>query len=455
MIPLSENYPSAERIVNKYDELQRKLFPDNTELQADLWSLMKDVIGNEMWESRTMNALPGNITDVKRAAESDIASLHQPHAIRSVEYLRENGKCVDSIRPGPSTLESGQGGRGAFATRSLKEGSIITGSPLNHVPDRNFLAIYKMEQNQTTHDQDSEETWLRHVDNIVGYQMSLNYCYGHNASTMLLCPYGAGVNYINHNQSRANVNIQWARDGMTMQNDTWLHKKRVEDLEWDYSIGLAFDYVATTDLNEGDELFLDYGDDFEAAITRYLSSWKSSKAKNDHIPAQRYNKQISDSPLRTEKEQVEEPYPEHLELRCHSELVSKHKFDSEHALYWQSREFGVPCRILERYERATSEQDGPPGPGTPSESVYKVELTVPLDEVGMQYKSDVFTYIQRKDVARGAIQFFNKPYTSDLFLPNTFRFPIGIPDLMLPEQWRNTAPNNPEQEVVLETNSKL
>ena len=454
MIPLSEDYPSAERIVNKYDELQRKLFPDNTELQDDLWSLMKDVIGKKMWESRTMNALPGNTTDAKKAAESNIASLHQPHAIRSVEYLRENGKCVDSIRPGPSTLESGQGGRGAFATRSFKKGTIITGSPLNHVPDRNFLTIYKMEQNQTTQDQASEE-WLRHVDNIVGYQMSLNYCYGHNGSTMLLCPYGSGVNYINHNQTRANVKIQWAQDGMTMQNDTWLYKKRVEDLEWVYSIGLAFDYVATIDLNEGDELFLDYGDAFEAAITQYFSSWKPSKSKDGYIPAQRYNKLISDSPLRTEMEQAEEAYPEHLELRCHSDLVSKQKFDNEHALYWQSREFGVPCRILERYERTTNQQDGLSGSGIPSESVYKVELTVPLDEVGLQYKSDVFTYIQRKDVTRGAIQFFNKPYTSDLFLEDAFRFPIGIPDSMLPEQWRNTAPNNPEHEVVLATNSML
>ena len=434
MIPLSENYPAAQQLVDKYDELKRKLFPEHKDLQDDLWSLIKDTIGKEMWESRTMNALPANLTDVKKAADSEIASLHQPHAIRSLEYLREHGKCVDSIRQGPSTLESHQGGRGAFATRSMTKGAIITGSPLNHVPKKDLITIFKMEQNYTAKEK-GEDVWLRHVDKIVGYQMSLNYCYGHNSSTMLLCPYGAGVNYINHNQTRANVKIQWAQDGMTSHNSTWLYTKRVEDLEWDYRIGLAFDYVATTDIQENDELFLDYGDDFEEALTHYLSTWKSAPSKDDYVPAQRYNKQIADSPIRTETEQKEEPYPRNLELRCHSELVTKRNFNGAYqpGSHWESREFGVPCRILERYVVGTSEQDDP-SKAPLNESVYKVELTVPLDEVGLQRRSDVFTYIQRKDVTRSAIRFFNRPYTTDLSLPNAFRKEIGIPDSMFPGQ---------------------
>ena len=388
-----------------------------------------------------MNALPHNITDAGKVAESGIASLHQPHAIRNLDYLREHGKCVDSIRPGPSTLESGQGGRGAFATRFIKRGTIITGSPLSHVPDRNFLSIFKMEQDQTAQDVGSE-VWMRHVDKIVGYQMSLNYCYGHNASTLLLCPYGSGVNYINHNQTRANVKIQWARDGMTLQNDTWLYERRVEDFEWDYTIGLAFDYVATSDLNEGDELFLDYGDDFEASIRNYLSSWKPSRERDDYIPAERYNMQTANTSVRTQAEQEETPYPDNLELRCHSELITKQRFDGSHDFQWQSREFGVPCRILDRYTLANTEQGGLPESATPGDIVYKVELIVPLDEVGLQHKSDVFTYIQRKDIIRDAIRFFNKPFTSDLFLPNTFRKEIGLPDEMLPELWRNRPSKN-------------
>jgi len=425
--------------VNKYDKLRKKLFPDNAELQNDLWSLTKDFIGKEMWESRIMNALPLNATAAKQAAESGITSLHQPHAIRSVGYLQQHGKCVDNILPGPSSLESKQAGRGAFATRSIKEGTIITGSPLIHVPNKDLFTIFRMEKNQTTAKEKRDDIWMRHVDEIVGYQLPLNYCYGHDASTMLLCPYGPGVNYINHNQTRANVKIQWAQDGMTSHKNAWLWEKKVSDLEFDYNVGLAFDYVATKDIQEGEELFLDYGEAFEDSLTSYLSNWNSSTSEVNYIPAQRYNEQLANAPIRTELEQESDPYPQNLEIRCHSSLITKRKpANTNRHGRWESREFGVPCRILDRYRVETSKTlNDATSEKVVEEIVYKVELAVPLDEVGQQHRSDTLTYVQRKNVDRTSIQFFNRPYTSDLFQPDVFRKEIGIPDALFPRQWRN------------------
>jgi len=43
------------------------------------------------------------------------------------------------------------------------------------------------------------------------------------------------------------------------------------------------------------------------------------------------------------------------------------------------------------------------------------------------------------DVPRDAFTYFNRPYTTDMFLANAFRHDIRIPDDLFPEAWRNRA----------------
>jgi hypothetical protein len=40
-------------------------------------------------------------------------------------------------------------------------------------------------------------------------------------------------------------------------------------------------------------------------------------------------------------------------------------------------------------------------------------------------------------VPRSALTWLNAPGTMDFYLPNAFRQPIGLPDEMMPTQWRN------------------
>lgn len=61
-------------------------------------------------------------------------ALLQRSASRSIQELSKKGRCLDNMRNGESTIPFA--GRGAFATRPLKKGDIITGSPLVHVPGR-------------------------------------------------------------------------------------------------------------------------------------------------------------------------------------------------------------------------------------------------------------------------------------------------------------------------------
>ena len=50
--------------------------------------------------------------------------------------------------------------------------------------------------------------------------------------------------------------------------------------------------------------------------------------------------------------------------------------------------------------------------------------------------------------SRSSIHYFRQPYTSDQHLPHAFRHPIGIPDEMLPSQWRNRRSGKLEQVAV-------
>jgi hypothetical protein len=433
-IPLSDDYSDAQRLLEKFEELRQLHFPSNDRIRKELWSLVKDTVGTSKWESRIMKALPREVEDAALAAKSEIASLHQPQAIRSIEYLRQHGTCVDSIRPGPSTIPSGQAGRGALATRNFAKGSIITGSPLIHVPKKELLTIFRMERNNSN-PETGEEIWLRHVDDIIGYQGVLNYCYGHPESTLLLCPYGPGVNFVNHNSTLANVKIQWAQNGLS-HNSSWLSSTRVEDLEWQYGIGLAFDYLATRDIIAGEELFLDYGEEFEEALTSHMQSWQPppTAATRDYTSAERFNQHVAISPLRTEAEQKHQPYPLNLEIRCHPRLVGttmRFQLDlHEDEFHWPTREHGYPCRVMDRINVSSADT-------ATQTSLYTVELKIPQDDVGRKQSAPTFTYVQKREVDRRAISFFNKPYTTDLFLPSAFRKEIGIPDHLFPPLWRN------------------
>lgn len=135
---------------------------------------------SSIWDTRTLNALPKTFSEALVAFEHDIGMVHQPNATRSIEWLQENGRCVDHITPGNSTIEGA--GHGGFAKRDLPEGTIITGSPLHHIPMQDgFIPMYKAFYSDPESDKKSKSE-------ITGYQLLMNYCFGHADSTLLLCP---------------------------------------------------------------------------------------------------------------------------------------------------------------------------------------------------------------------------------------------------------------------------
>eukprot|EP00980_Cylindrotheca_fusiformis_P003683 scaffold818_cov136-Cylindrotheca_fusiformis.AAC.49 len=133
----------------------------------------------QIWNSRTVNALPATFEEARIAKEHDIGMVFQPNSTRSVEWLQKNGRCIDNIYPGVSTIEGA--GHGAFAKRDIPKDSTITGSPLHHIPFKNdFMPMYRTEKRPGGVFVDKSE--------ITGQQVVMNYCFGHPESSLLLCP---------------------------------------------------------------------------------------------------------------------------------------------------------------------------------------------------------------------------------------------------------------------------
>jgi hypothetical protein len=382
----------------------------NETIATDLWNIVDSV----PWESRTSNALPHTYAKATQAAKDGIRSLYQPAGQKPLEDIRSQGRCMDNIRHDHSTLPNA--GRGAFATRNLYKGQVITGSPLLHIPNREFLTMYEIEPNPNN----PQGLWIRNLYKKIGHQLMMNYCFGYWETTIMLCPYASGVSYINHNQTMANVKIQWAKDGEISHNATYLEMDPVK-LMHDHTIRLAFDYIATKDIAEGEELFLDYGDEWEAAWKEHVAKWVPKPSDKHYAPADAWNKKLANAIIRTEEEQELDPYPSNILIRGHSLLRRRNYLEEFIDLdeQWPLTETGYPCYINDRYVNDKNQ------------IVYDVEIVVNDDE-----NHDSYT-LERFGIPRNALAFVNAQYSTDIHQPGVFRHEIGIPLEMLTKAWLN------------------
>jgi hypothetical protein len=291
-------------------------------------------------------------------------------------------------------------------------------------------------------------------DELVGYQIMLNYCWKHEESTLYLCPYGAGVNYVNHGSSHgddndndtkttANVRLQWAADGVMGHNASWLNKPPAA-MGYHASPGLFIDLVATRDILPGEEILMDYGPAWEDAWQEHLEHWKNTgynRHSADYQSARDWNKENGETVLRTETEQELVPYPSHMELRCLEEIGGNPNLKhAEAASRWTLSESGVPCEILERREATEDDEDDD------NDHFYKVVYLPKVWNEETEYYDPGDVWFEPDWIVRGALSFVDRPYSTDLMLEDAFRFPIGFPDALLPDAWRNIDEGSEEEE---------
>ena len=96
--------------------------------------------------------------------------------------------CLDSIREDLSTIP--EAGRGAFVTKAIAKGALISVVPLLQIMNSTAL--------RTSINGDSNSS----------QQLLINYCFGHEQSDTLLCPLSDAA-LINHNSKGANAELRW------------------------------------------------------------------------------------------------------------------------------------------------------------------------------------------------------------------------------------------------------
>lgn len=367
-----------------------------------------------------MNLFPENPQDVEQFLQEGGAFVAEfPETKKSRDWILEHGQCMDGLYPGKSTIPGAE--KGAFARRDVKEGELISPSPLFMIPHRDYLDMYPMEVKGDGLDQYAQIKLPRRDPETK--QLLLNYCLGHPESSLLFYPYGMGVNLINHlpTGNGANAKIVWSNASFY---DDELFEVLAGDLAEDFSavLPIGIDIVATRDISANEEVFIDYGEEWQRAWDEHVKGWDSDR--NWPKEALELNFEQKQEPFDTlsERQDKGNPMPENIMTACHivisedspSQLVNGTKvfsFDEENTKLTGGN-FKL-CDIIERNSSGTKH-------------VY----TVKIHQVDAE--DAVIT-----NVPQSHIRYVDKPYQSTMHKPYTFRHPIQIPDEIFPLSWRN------------------
>ncbi|KAG7347903.1 SET methyltransferase domain containing protein [Nitzschia inconspicua] len=328
----------------------------------------------------------------------------------SLDYLKKNGYCIDNIRPRKSRVK--EAGRGAFATRQIPEGAIVAPVPVVPVKREELMA------KDNTHHKSKE-------------QLLLNYCLGSNTSEWLLFPFSPSINLVNHFHD-PNVKLQWSNSSL----ETIGQYRHSPDTNKNPPI-LMLEMVATKPIQEGVEIYMDYGQAWEDAWWKHTKEiWKPI---NEHYTPS-YVMDDAIRMLRTEQEQKEHPYPNNVFTSCFyrysdrteeertiAKQMNQKDSASLNSFRWKLTK-GLydlknlrPCSVLKRLEDSKGR------------SAYAVRMFnrhgLDEDERIPEDQLHIVTH-----VPRAAIRFSDKAGTTDQHLTFAFRHEVGFPGINFLEE---------------------
>jgi hypothetical protein len=419
VIPLRQDFAEADALMNSLWRLYSKLHYKSSRILNDALQIISFISAPR---PRLAALIPKDATQLRLAVQQGTAKLTVPNRIRSASWLKKNGRCIDNIRPDVSTVR--QAGHGAFATRFIRKGDVISPMPLVHVR-RHHMEVYDGDD----HNDPNGRFWM------VDKQLLLNYCYGHRDSSILLFPYSPVVNYVNHNLTEFNAILRWS----TLPNHRadWL-LRTPEDLTSEDHAGLILEMVATRDIKAGEEVFLSYGVAWDTAWKNFADSWRPTDMDLRHSSTGELNERLAW--IKTMEERGSNPYRFSNDVvtvcfvgsfdwlvpdRQDDANVRTVKWIGSYRLF-DSADYAYECEIKDRHFSGHVNQ------------VYdrfdSVEPMEMLHTVIIRLESET---VQVVDVPRKAIQFFDAQYKAEYLSRNTFRHEIQIPDSLLPDAWRD------------------
>lgn len=377
--------------------------------------------------------LPETPDDLPRVIElGGSMKLSSPGAVRSIEWLSRHGRCIDNIKPAPSTIPNA--GRGAFATRPLAKDTPIAPLPLLQIPDERILEMFPVEVRTDEEDQEYYSRTLGEGPNDM--QLLYNYIFGHPDSTMVFLPAGSATSFINHSPE-PNAKLIWSNHPNNHKHWFDLAPDSLIDAGNGH-LGLLMEVVATRDIEEGEEVTINYGSEWEEAWKKHLEEYEALKASGE-IPASWPIRALDmNAEYATKPYEVEANYPENVMLKCF--LVVRKPKDGPHTneagdLLREWTDTGktlmsdnlFSCEVSER-EEVTNED------GT-TEWYYTIRWE----------NSKSVAWV--KKVPHRALTFMDRPDTSDMHFEYAFRHYIGIPDEIFPQgPWRNVGVVEEEDE---------
>jgi hypothetical protein len=418
IIPSRKDFAKADALLKRFWSVTGGNI--DTELANSTW--------DDTWrylngEPQVAAAMPKTMADVQCAIETGTAKRSHPNRIQSLEWIEENGQCLDNIHPARSTVE--QAGGGAFATRRVGKGQVIAPMPLLHFR-RHQLEVYN-----TAHI-DRYDGDLRRS----GSQLILNYAYGHPESSLLLFPYSPVVNYVNHDATKVNAELRWS-SAFSSHHADWL-ERTPDDLESEAHAGLVMELVATREIKAGEEVFLNYGPAWEQAWQDYVKNkWRPTPEDQSYVSATQLNLYVRDLRTRNELQgdEVAASVLATVYTVCYVKIIDKQVgTDGKKIFDWnfypaltEEADYSYPCHVIERKNAWTRDNLADNGSkNTVDSTTYTVALKRGDDDI-----------VSIEGLPRAAIRYVDQPYTSNLFLSTAFRHAIDIPDHIVPAAWRD------------------
>uniref|UniRef100_A0A7S1G0D7 SET domain-containing protein n=1 Tax=Corethron hystrix TaxID=216773 RepID=A0A7S1G0D7_9STRA len=483
LMPLEEDFKWADSIINKL--MHSGLFEANDDSEK-YYRLLRDIV--RTMDRKKAKTLPEHVSDLKKASEEGAALYSDQDYIRSMDWLAENGACVDSMEGKLSTIQGA--GRGAFLKRSVKKGDVIVTSPVIHFPYNNVMNMYDVQKKKNRNGKDDEIRASGYTadfydgkkrffknrkkgENIIGRQLLVNYCFGHPDSTVLLFPYLGNVGLINHGaEGKSNVKVQWPSSlergpARKFHRKDWLDSTTEQLADIDkQKPGMMIEIVATRDIEKDEEVFLDYGPAWENVWDDHVRQWKPWSSNKKYVPAQDLNRTpLRGEPLekvRLEKELREDPYPgANIATGCyldfnHINILEEVLPDTEE----EEEDEKIRRDIINWYQPSSVNFEEILTPANIQPCViidrqtvrgkdYYTALISANPIMDPTDNNDLFLFelvnlraeLEVRKIPREAITFIDKPLTSDVHMKGTFRFPIMLPDEVFPEKWKNNKSN--------------
>jgi hypothetical protein len=194
-------------------------------------------------------------------------------------------------------------------------------------------------------------------------------------------------------------------------------------------LDVQVEYVALRDITPGEEIFIDYGEEWTQAWEKHVcGEWKPQD--KDYVAAHEYRRLHVDEPIRTQDEQASDPYPENLRATCRFSTTETGSRGAG-SVEWSPANVDClrPCVVKERYEEG--------GRTYYTAVVYPMGIAVEPDQcAGIPEEGLTVTRLPMS-----AVTVVDEPYSNDVHLQSAFRHEIGVPADFYPDVWMVPDPN--------------